>query len=127
MHRGELSQSDETLPNGEYADVYTFQGVAGGRARIELRSNAFDTYLFVVAPDGTQEGNDDASQGETTRSLVEMETSAGQYRVVATSFEPGETGSYQLTIDAGNRLGRRRLGVSAYLRRVWASGSAPAG
>lgn len=100
-HRGELSQGDETLESGEYADPYTFQGVAGGRARIELRSNAFDTYLFVVAPDSTQEDNDDASQGETTRSLVELQTVAGQYRVIVTSYESGETGSYELTIDAG--------------------------
>ncbi len=100
-HRGELSQGDETLKDGEYGDIYTFQGVAGGQARIELRSTAFDTYLFVVAPDGTQEDNDDASQGETTRSLVELQTTVGEYRVVVTSYQSGETGPYQLTIDAG--------------------------
>lgn len=99
VHHGQLEEGDETLPSGEYADGYTFSGAAGQEAVVELRSDDFDTYLFVRAPSGEQFDNDDF-EDDASRSLLALElTENGEYRVTVTSYEKGETGTYTLSID----------------------------
>ena len=100
IERGQLQAGDEQLNSGEYADVYTFRGQAGQHAVIDVRSQQFDTYLMVIAPSGEQVDNDD-HEGDRTRSLVSLPmTENGSYRVYVTSYKPGETGSYTLSIGA---------------------------
>ncbi len=95
---GTLGRGDHTLEDGEYFDVYEFSGRPGQRVTIDLRSDDFDTYLILDVPNGDQQENDDAE--DTTDSLIVTDiTESGTYRVGVTSYEPGETGSYQLTID----------------------------
>jgi len=102
VERGELASGDQQLTGGESYDIYTFKGVPGQRARIDLHSSDFDTYLIVLDPAGEQTDNDDASSGATDHSLVELSSmTAGEYRVQVTSFAEGETGSYELTITLG--------------------------
>jgi hypothetical protein len=102
IHRGRLEKGDETLSSGEYADGYTFSGDAGQRAVVDLRSDDFDTYVFVRAPSGEQFDNDDF-EGDARRSLLSLDLSeGGEYRVTVTSYEKGETGGYTLSIDVGS-------------------------
>ena len=101
--RGTLDPGDETLTSGEYVDTYEFEGTPGQRVAIDLRSSAFDTYLILKDPAGEQTENDDADgDDDVGHSYVEADlTEAGTYEVLVTSYETGERGSYELTIDPG--------------------------
>lgn len=95
---GRLQQGDGTLRSGEFVDSYRFLGQAGQRIAIEMRSSEFDTYLLVRSPNGEQTDNDDG-EGMGTNSRIELTlTETGEYGVHATSFQPGETGAYQVVV-----------------------------
>jgi hypothetical protein len=99
VHRGALSPGDQTLRSGEYCDNYTFEGRAGQRVIVDLRSSAFDPYVMVIAPSGSKKENDDY-QGSNSHSRLELVLEeSGSYRVVATSYRKDEVGAYELSID----------------------------
>jgi hypothetical protein len=105
LQRGRLEKGDDTLSTGEFADFYTFTGDMGQRAVVDLRSGAFDPYVFVRAPSGEQFDNDDF-EGDAGRSLLSLDlTESGEYRVTVTSYSKGETGSYTLAMDVGRTAG----------------------
>jgi len=64
---------------------------------IELRGD-FDTYLILRAPSGRQRDNDDAPGMGTDSMLDQTLDETGTYRVMVTSYQPGTTGSYTLTV-----------------------------
>jgi hypothetical protein len=96
VHQGTLAPSDSTPPTGEYLDAYEVTWSAGQRVRVELSSQAFDAYLILRYPSGRQRDNDDANGNDAA--IEEHLDETGTYRVVVTSFSPGETGPYTLTI-----------------------------
>ncbi len=98
---GALEAADETLITGEYIDAYDFQGWPGQHVAIDLTSDEFDTYLILKDPSGGQVENDDAEGDDRVghSSIASDLTQTGMYRVLVTSYEPGETGPYRLTID----------------------------
>lgn len=101
VERGSLAPGDQTLSSGEYADGYEFEGRPGQRARLDVSSSEFDTYLMLIDPTGQQTENDDF-EGIAGHSVIETDiTEAGRYRVVVTSYEVGETGSYELRMEFG--------------------------
>ncbi|HEX5723947.1 MAG TPA: hypothetical protein VFX98_00700, partial [Longimicrobiaceae bacterium] len=101
VERGTLGPGDGTLRTGEYRDSYTLQGRRGERLVLDLRSRDLDPYLILVKPDGEQEENDDY-EGDARRSLLSVELPAdGEYRVLATTYAPRTTGSYELRISRG--------------------------
>ena len=96
--RGELDGDDPTFDTGEYQDTYVFNGTEGQTVRIELSSADFDTYLGLVTPSGEDIANDDY-QGAADRSVIELTLpETGRYRVQATSYAAGETGTYRLAL-----------------------------
>ncbi|HMB74060.1 MAG TPA: caspase family protein [Gammaproteobacteria bacterium] len=97
-YSGSLQAGDSTLPDGEYFDTYSFHAQPGQHARIDLRSAAFDTYLFVVDPNGDQQDNDDFDGNESHSALTLAIEHGGTYKVYATSYAPGESGEYSLEI-----------------------------
>jgi hypothetical protein len=101
VERGSLAPGDETLSSGEYADGYEFEGRPGQRARLDVSSTEFDTYLMLIDPTGQQSENDDY-EGLPDHSVIETDiTESGRYRVVVTSYKVGETGSYELRMEFG--------------------------
>ncbi|WP_271078693.1 pre-peptidase C-terminal domain-containing protein [Aurantiacibacter sp. MUD61] len=96
---GTLRQSDQTSLTGQYVDYYAFNGRAGERVTFDLGAPDVDTVLSVYLPDGRQESNDDynASESFDSRLSITLPTD-GTYHVAASSFSPGETGEYYLTI-----------------------------
>ncbi len=52
VERGRLEAGDSTLVSGEYEDVYSFEATNGGDVVIDVRSEAFDTYLMLRTPSG---------------------------------------------------------------------------
>ena len=131
--RGRLADGDRRLASGEYADHYRFTARRGERVRIELTADKFDTYLILRRPDGSQDDNDDSRvDGEvSTDSRIDtVLAEEGDYVVVATSFRPGETGDYRLSlarspgdprhvgVPAGPRVLALLVGVSDYGERL---------
>lgn len=131
--RGSLRNGDAQLDSGEWVDYYRFHGQRGERVRIDLESAAFDTWLILTSPDGTGESNDDAAdpEGRPTNSRIDTVLSEeGDYIVGVTSYRPGETGSYtvtlkpgveperQATVPGGRRVYAVMVGVSDYGERI---------
>ena len=95
---GELTPNDAQRRSGKYEDVYLIQGRRGGRVQLDLASADFDSFLAVTGPDGFSLSNDDRpGDGDSVDSRLVLEFPAdGAYRIMATSFRPGETGAYRL-------------------------------
>ena len=98
---GTLAAGDETLSTGEYVDEFTFQATPGEQVRVDLESSDFDTYVMLIGPGDFREENDDAD-ANVGHSVIEANlTEGGTYRVLVTSYEPSETGSYDLSVTRG--------------------------
>lgn len=95
---GRLSDGDRTLDTGEFVDRYPLLGRAGQRVQIELGSEEFDTYLILAGPAGGQQDNDDVSDTSTDSALDVVLEEDGEYEVLVTSYDSGETGEYELVI-----------------------------
>jgi hypothetical protein len=98
--RGALAQGDATLNSGEFMDTYEMNFPAGTAVHLEAVSSAFDTYLMVRPPSGEQLDNDDQASGNTNAALNFVST-GGSYRVMVTSYRPGEVGDYELRVNQG--------------------------
>ncbi len=98
--RGALAQGDATLNSGEFMDTYEMTFPAGQAVHLEAVSTAFDTYLMVRPPNGQQQDNDDQASGNTNAALDFVST-GGSYRVMVTSYRPGEVGDYELRVNQG--------------------------
>lgn len=96
---GRLDQQDSMLSSGEYYESHTFTGREGDVVSVAVSSDDFDTYLMLIGPDGSQSENDD-SRGSTDSYLERVLEADGEYEVLVTSYEAGETGSYRLTVSS---------------------------
>ncbi len=108
--QGKLDKEDQTLPNGEWADIFTIDLQAGDRVMVEMESRRIDTYVVLRGPDGTVYENDD--DGGKSRSALDVfvETS-GTWLIYATSYAAADKGKYSLRVQAdrsgGGGTGRR--------------------
>lgn len=101
VERGRLAAGDDSLRTGEFVDVYTFEGQPGQHVTLDVVSQEFDTYLMLVPPRGDRQENDDV-EGKPRHSVIEADlTESGSFRVAVTSYQRGETGSYELRMDFG--------------------------
>ena len=71
---------------------------ASGAFSVTLASEAFDAYLVLVAPDGTEHVNDDAEAGTTDARVViaGADVQEGTWTVLATTYSGGEVGGFRL-------------------------------
>lgn len=99
---GRLAQGDERLSSGEFTREYSFQGRAGDRVDLTLRSSDFDPYLMLRGPGGYSEDNDDDPAGGTNSRLTATLPADGRYTVTVTSYEPGETGAFNLRMNGAD-------------------------
>lgn len=95
-HSGTLAAGDPVLGSGEWFDEYTFEGLPGQRVVVDM-NGGFDTYLGLIGPGGFKMENDDGDGSNHSR-IEGVLTEAGAYRVVATSYQPGQGGAYTLDI-----------------------------
>ncbi len=95
---GEISTDDCRLDDGSYVDLIQFQGTAGQTVTIDMTSNAFDTYLYLLNPTpAVVASNDDF--GDSTNSRITFTlTASGTWTVGATSLLANQFGAYALTI-----------------------------
>lgn len=96
---GRLETGDQTLQTGEFVDVYTVDVEAGQTLVVDLRAtDDLDPYLMLESPAKVRYEQDDF-KGDRTRSHLEHAvTDGGTWRVMVTTFEPGEAGTYDVTI-----------------------------
>jgi tetratricopeptide (TPR) repeat protein len=82
---------------------HTFEGTAGSTVTIRLRSEAFDTVMALLGPDGAELAtNDDADRSLNSRIVYEL-PSDGTYTVLARSFG-GNGGDYTVTVNPATDL-----------------------
>lgn len=101
--QGALAATDPQLRSGEFMDTFHYEGAAGERVSITLNSTEFDTYLMLRGPGNTSIDNDDIAEGNYNSGIGATLPQAGTYRVVVTSYEPGEVGSYRLELQSSGR------------------------
>ncbi|MFT5994341.1 MAG: hypothetical protein ACI82G_003353, partial [Bradymonadia bacterium] len=96
---GELNAQDAFFNQRDtFADVYTFEGAAGGHIAASLDSDAFDAYLTLIGPSGLTLAQDDDGGENTNSAVTLMLTESGTYRLVATSFSQRSEGAYTLAV-----------------------------
>ncbi|HEY3172071.1 MAG TPA: PPC domain-containing protein [Thermoanaerobaculia bacterium] len=95
---GEISTDDCRLDDGSYVDLIQFQGTAGQTVTIDMTSNAFDTYLYLLDPTPVVVASNDDSGGSTNSRITFTLTASGTWTIGATSFLANELGTYTLTI-----------------------------
>ena len=94
--QGTLESGDMSLQAGEHVDFFTLDVEPGMLLQVSLESTDFDPYLMLELPDGGNDSNDDWD-GSRTLSRIEIPVNqAGQVRIGATSYRPGEAGRYTL-------------------------------
>lgn len=100
-HNGVLEDGDPRVQddNSPY-DEYTVEAGEGWTLTAEMRSEAFDAYLWVIAPNGQNQQNDDAEGLGRNARIVYTTPERGTYRVRANSFDDSGRGAYTLHITA---------------------------
>lgn len=97
-HTGTLNFADQQLSTREFADEYRIYARPGQFLIVEMRASAFDPYVIVVAPSGYQLENDEHEHSQITAAIEWELFEEGEYRIIATSDESGQSGPYTLNI-----------------------------
>ena len=92
-----------TAAHGSYVDAYTFSANAGQKILITMVTAQFDTFLYLLNTDGTFLILNDDSNGSTNSRIppgsgVFTLPNTGTYTILASSYDPGVTGSYTLRL-----------------------------
>lgn len=94
----ELNATDERLEDGSHYELWVFQGQAGSRVTVTMRSSAFDAYLSVRDAQAQNLGSDDDSGGGTDAQVTVTLPSNGRIAIVANSLGAGQTGAYTIQV-----------------------------
>jgi hypothetical protein len=100
VFEGELAAGDSVDEEKQYFDQWSIRATAGRQMSILMESEAFDTQLQAILPDGSIYSNDDNHWvPETTNSRIDITMPAsGRIRVRARSFNPTQIGAYSLRL-----------------------------
>ena len=94
--RGSLSASDYVGLNNNYLEAWELKGEPGQKIWIDLTSDDFDSYLYVVGPGLTEVLRDDDSGGACHARIELSVLERGTFRVVASTSGSQSTGTYRL-------------------------------
>ncbi|MBS1790616.1 MAG: pre-peptidase C-terminal domain-containing protein [Acidobacteria bacterium] len=102
---GALSSNDCRSPikgASFYADRYRFSASAGQKVVVSLKSSSFDTFLYLIGPNGAVIAQDDDS-GDGTNSLIPGAgflalPESGSYVIEVTSYAANAVGAYSLSL-----------------------------
>ena len=96
--QGALSVSDFINTDDRYVEAWAFRGRPGQDVSIDLVSDDFDSYLYVVGP-GLEETLGDDDSGGACHSRINLTVlDRGVFHVVASSSGSRQTGTYQLRL-----------------------------
>jgi hypothetical protein len=85
--------------NAYYAAQYSFTATAGQQVSIQVTSDAFDSYIYLIGPDGRIMAQDDDSGGGTNSQIQLSIPADGTYIIEVTSFNINSLGSFTLRIE----------------------------
>ncbi|MEB3340598.1 trypsin-like peptidase domain-containing protein [Okeania sp.] len=98
--KGNLDRESNVLPvDNSYYDLYAFKGRAGQKISIDMSSNQIDSYLILLDSKDQQLAQDDDSGGEKNARIIITLPEDGTYKLLANSYEAGESGEYELKIE----------------------------
>lgn len=97
-HRGALSTSDYLSPQDNYLEAWTLEGRAGESATIDLLSDDFDSYLYIVGPGFGETLSDDDGGGGCNARITVRFLETGTFHIVASSAGSKQTGMYTLRV-----------------------------
>lgn len=111
---GEFTSNDTTVPplvgletrrdfHRHYGDMYAFHGQSSDDVAVTLTANSttdaeWDTYLFVIGPDGRLSSDDKSGPGNDNARITRTLGMTGKYVVVATSEHHFSTFPYELSV-----------------------------
>lgn len=105
---GRLSPGSNILPvDNSFFDLYTFEGKGGQRIQIDMSSQEVDSFLILIAPDGTEVAQDDDSGGGANARISTTLPADGAYLLMANSYEAGQAGNYSLKAVASGTTANR--------------------
>ena len=94
-----LTSDDCSLEDGTFFDLWSFSGQSGQTVTIDLVSNTFDAYLFLFDPTlSLVATDDDSGDGTNARIVFTLDQTSSDWTIAPSSFFPGDTGSYTLTL-----------------------------
>lgn len=102
---GLLEPGDEIAGDGPYQDRWMLNAREGQRLRIDMASTDFDSYLVLLAPNGTQIAADDDGGGSNNASIGLRVSIPGAYTIITTSYnENARVGAYRISVamETGN-------------------------
>jgi hypothetical protein len=95
-----ISYDDDGFDFGP-GDSYSLFAEQGDQIRVSMSSDAIDSFLSLVAPDG-QEFYDDDSLGGYNSLIDIVAPVSGRYQLVASAYD-GSVGIYELSYDSAGR------------------------
>jgi hypothetical protein len=97
MMQGRLEQGDQTMNDGTFADVWTFQGTGGQTVTVDVLSDEFDAYGQLLDAAGNRLAEDDDSGGNLNARITFALPATGQYQIVVNNFgDTRRTGLYRV-------------------------------
>lgn len=79
--------------------LFLAQLEAGKTYQIDMKSGAFDSYLFLESPDGKKLTQDDDGGGYPSARIIWKATETGKFRIITTYFGGGgNLGDFTLTV-----------------------------
>jgi hypothetical protein len=117
---GTISSGSCRMANGKFADPWQLTLTSAATLVIDMMSNQIDTYLLLTDAEGRILGVDDDG-GFGTDSRLVHQFAPGTYTIWATTYSPGEVGSYQLSVRPaqGGSLSSVRTESAAPAKRGW--------
>ncbi|MDY6803328.1 MAG: trypsin-like peptidase domain-containing protein [Cyanobacteriota bacterium] len=100
---GTLDRDSKTLPvDDSYYDLYSFEGKEGQQLTIEMIGTEIDPYLILLSSSNREIAQDDDSGGDRNAKIVITLPEDDTYKLLANSYEAGQSGDYQLRIVPGS-------------------------
>jgi len=100
---GTLDGDSKVLPvDNSYYDLYSFEGREGQQITIEMTSSEIDSYLILLSSNNRELAQDDDSGGDRNAKITITLPEDDTYKLLANSYEAGQSGDYQLRIVAGD-------------------------
>lgn len=98
---GQLEAGDYRMGDGTLADVWYFDGAAGQRIMVSLRTQDYDGYMQLLDPFGARLGETSARGGHEVELSFQL-PAAGRYQIVVNSAGSDvHLGPYTLGVKAG--------------------------
>ena len=95
---GSLGSPNDVWDGGSHYDLWSVSATSGQRVVIDMESDDVDSYLRVLRRDRTTLATDDDGGSGSNAWLEFRAPYAGEYLVIATSYEAEEVGGYGMRV-----------------------------